>query len=141
MLVVTHSVGGKEKDIRLSEQRVKTPNCFVDIRHLNPVMEMLWDYTSNTFTRHSTISSQQITVAGKFTVALLHCKKKKPSKQTLLWQVGLGTPVTQKCSDNNYVSVLERERTTGVIYYPNKKALSGEISMITNKWFPLDLES
>lgn len=77
MLVVTHSVGGKEKDIRLSEQQVKTPNCFVDIRHLNPVMEMLWDYTSNMFTRHSTISSQQITVAGKFTVALLHCKKKK----------------------------------------------------------------
>lgn len=52
MLVVTHSVGGKEKDIRLSEQQVKTPNCFVDIRHLNPVTEMLWDYTSNMFTRH-----------------------------------------------------------------------------------------
>lgn len=83
MSVVTPSVGGKEKDIRLSEQQVKAPNCFADIRHLNPVMEMFWDYTSNMFTRHSTISSEQITAAGKFTVALLHCKIKS-SKQTLL---------------------------------------------------------
>jgi len=67
----------------LSEQFVKTPNCFVSIRHLDPVTEMFWDYTSNMFTQHSTISLKQITVASKFTLALSNCKTKS-LKQTLL---------------------------------------------------------
>lgn len=75
MLVVTDSVGRRKKTMSLSEQLVKTPNCFVNIRHLDPVTEMFRDYTSNMFTQHSTISLKQITVAGKFTLALSNCKK------------------------------------------------------------------
>lgn len=88
MLVVTDLVGRRKKPMSLSEQLVKTPNCFVNIRHLDPVTEMFWDYTSNMFTQHSTISLKQITVAGKFTLTLLICKKKS-LKQTLLQYYGL----------------------------------------------------
>lgn len=75
MLVVTDSVGRRNKTMSLSEQLVKTPNCFVNVRHLDPVTEMFWDYTSNMFIQHSTISLKQITVAGKLTLALSNCKK------------------------------------------------------------------
>lgn len=80
--------GKKKKPMSLSEQLVKTSNCFVNIRHLDPVTEMFWDYTSNMFTQHSTISLKQITVAGKFTLALLICKKKVSETNTFaIWRV------------------------------------------------------
>lgn len=63
---------------------------------------MFWDYTSNKFTQHSTISLKQITVAGKFTLALSNCKKKnlKHFRDMTGW-----LPDIQKCSDNSYVSL------------------------------------
>lgn len=94
--------GKKKKDISLSEQRVKTPNCFVNTRYLSPPTEMSWDYTSNMFTQHSTISLKQITVAGNFTLALLNCKKNlwnKHFRDMTGW-----LPDVQKCLDNKYVS-------------------------------------
>lgn len=74
--------GKKKKTMSLSEQLVKTPNCFVNIRYLDRVTEMFWDYTSNMFTQHSTISLKQITLADKSTLALSNCKKKVSETNT-----------------------------------------------------------
>lgn len=88
MLVVTDLVGRRKKTHEPFRTVSENPNCFVNIRHLDPVTEMFRDYTSNMFTQHSTISLKQITVAGKFTLTLLICKKKS-LKQTLLQCGGL----------------------------------------------------
>lgn len=82
----------------------KTLNYFINIGDLNPVTETFWDYTSNMFTQYSTTSLKQITAAGKFTSALLNCKKcfKHQCFSDMMWQL----PDIQKCFNNDCFFVL-----------------------------------